>query len=296
MKLVLFVSVFLGYVAAVEDVSGVSGDAGGKEEDQFAVSFKEKGPSSPVGRQEGTRGAALSAGLHGGALPEQDEVFRSAEDEDKTFDMLKEIKGGMWNGRKLEKIGPNRGWFKKKGAHIFSFEKGDDADEGADVFFKFLEISGRNKTIIKDGEFDLGKIKHLILVSNAVQLLPALKIHKDNKMFRMNLTCGTLLSELGDDLLTRKKRVSIGSVKHIHLGGCAINLLTVIETKEGNEIETLIIAEGSLNTIKPLMENEEDIYLGKIKELGFIDTNSEADRLFLKDKAEYKKRVRATFK
>ncbi|OIR57178.1 MAG: uncharacterized protein A8A55_2065 [Amphiamblys sp. WSBS2006] len=165
MKLVLFVSVFLGYVVAVEDASGVSGDAGG--------------------------------------------LF--AEDEDKTFGMLKEIKGGMRNGEKLKDINPQMLRGKEDvGSHTFVFGKGDDADEGADVFLNLrVGIREENKTHIKDGEFDLGMIKHLILVSNAVQLLPALKIHEDNKMFMMDLYCENL-SELGDLL---KKRKGVFSVR-----------------------------------------------------------------------------------
>ncbi|OIR56769.1 MAG: uncharacterized protein A8A55_2478, partial [Amphiamblys sp. WSBS2006] len=164
MKLVLFVSVFSGCFAAAKDASGVSGDAGGKEEEQAACSFKEKCPSSSVGRQ----GAALSTGLHGGVLPEQDADRRVTADEDKTFDILEEIQEGKYAGKKLKmisKTGPS-------GSHEFVWKKKSVADEGADVEFKFTKISDKNKPRIKDGELDLGRIKNLSLYRNAVEVLP----------------------------------------------------------------------------------------------------------------------------
>ncbi|OIR56008.1 MAG: uncharacterized protein A8A55_3245 [Amphiamblys sp. WSBS2006] len=118
MKLVLFVSGFFGCFAAAEDASGVSGDAGGKEEEQAACSFNEKGPSSSVG-QERARRTALSTGLHGGVLPEQYAGLRVAADEDKTFDILEEIQEGKYAGKKLKmisKTGPS-------GSHEFVWKK-----------------------------------------------------------------------------------------------------------------------------------------------------------------------------
>ncbi|OIR56197.1 MAG: uncharacterized protein A8A55_3057 [Amphiamblys sp. WSBS2006] len=94
--------------------------------------------------------------------------------------MLKEIKEGMRDGEKLKDIYPQK-IIGKDGSHGFRFGKGDVADEGIEVIFDFLEISGRNKTIIKDGEFDLGKIKRLNLYQNAVELLPMLKNTKTTK-------------------------------------------------------------------------------------------------------------------
>ncbi|OIR56505.1 MAG: uncharacterized protein A8A55_2747 [Amphiamblys sp. WSBS2006] len=260
MRFILFVSVLFWYVAAVEDASCVSGNIGGKEEEQVACSFKEKRPSSSVGQ-----GAALSAGVRGCALPSQDvkdlKMFFAAE-EDKTFDMLEEIQEGKYAGMKLEKIFDSDFFIMGGGCHKIYFGK-EDTGKGADVTFLFAKISDENKSRIADGELDLGKIRYLTLSRNAVELLPMLKIHEDNKMVLLNLNCDSL-SELGS-LLERKHRFFIGLVDHVWLGDYAINLLTKIQTKEGNEMKTLAISFGSLSKIEPLLESKEKIYLGKTK-------------------------------
>ncbi|OIR57698.1 MAG: uncharacterized protein A8A55_1529 [Amphiamblys sp. WSBS2006] len=255
MKLALFVSVLFGCVAAVEDASDSSGSISGKEEEQVACSFKEKGASSFV-----SQGAALSAGVRSGVLPEQDPGRWVAVNEDQVFDMLEKIKNGGYAGKKPKRILDTESF----GFHEFVFGKGDAGDEGADVVtFDFAKISDENKSRIKDSELDFGKIGYLTLSRNAVELLPMLKIHEDNKMDLLDLSCGTL-SELGN-LLERENKIFIGSVYKAWLYGYAINLLTKIETQEGNEMAELKIWSGSLSKIEPLLESEETLYLEEIK-------------------------------
>ncbi|OIR56771.1 MAG: uncharacterized protein A8A55_2479 [Amphiamblys sp. WSBS2006] len=259
MKLALFVSVLFGCVAAVEDASDASGSIGGKEEEQVACSFKEKGASSFV-----SQGAEPSAGLHGGDLPEQDAGRLVAANEDQVFDILEEIQEGKYAGKKLKKI--SKTW--SFGLHEFVFGKGDAGDEGAVVTFDFAKISAKNKTRINDGELDLGKIRYLNLYRNAVEVLPMLEIHEDNGIGMLNLCCDTL-SELGS-LLERENKIFIGVVYRVWLRGYAINLLTKMETQEGNEMKTLTILCGSLSKIEPLLESKEKIHLGKTKGPVFI--------------------------
>ncbi|OIR59123.1 MAG: uncharacterized protein A8A55_0072 [Amphiamblys sp. WSBS2006] len=189
------------------------------------------------------------------------EVPRVAENEDKTFDMLKEIKGGKKNGEKLKKITTNHSGDR----HEFYFGKEDDADEGAVVIFSFDKIRDENKINIKDGEFDLGKIKILQLSNNAVELLPMLKIDEENKMALLAIFC-SLKPDLGK-LLGREKKICIGSVDTLQLSYYAINLLTKIETKKGSEMKRLEIPSGSLRNIDPLLESGETLCLGKIKNI-----------------------------
>ncbi|OIR55831.1 MAG: uncharacterized protein A8A55_3423, partial [Amphiamblys sp. WSBS2006] len=248
-----------GCVAAVEDASDASGSIGGKEEEQVACSFKKKGVSSFV-----SQGAEPSAGLHGGDLPEKDAGRLVAANEDQVFDMLEKIKNGEYAGKKLKRI--SNMW--PLGLHKFVFGKGDAGDEGADVEFNLAKISAKNKTRINDGELDFGKIRYLALYHNAVELLPMLKIHEDNGMDRLNLSCDSL-SKLGN-LLERKNRVFIGLVDEVRLHDYAINLLTKIETQEGNEMKKLTISCGSLSKIEPLLGSEEKLYLGKTKDPVFM--------------------------
>ncbi|OIR56782.1 MAG: uncharacterized protein A8A55_2469 [Amphiamblys sp. WSBS2006] len=266
MRFVLFVSVLLGYAAVVEDASGVSGSIGGKEEEQVACSFKGKAPPSSVD-QERAQGAEPSTGLHGGALPKQDADGLSkvvAKSEDEAFDMLEKIKGGMYSGMKLKEISNPV----LSDSHTLYFGKGDVAGEGVEVVLFFAKISEENKTRIEDGELDLGRIKELTLYHNAVEVLPMLKIHKDKRMNRLNLTCYSL-SEL-ENLLERNYRVFIGLVDVVWLYSYAINLLTKIEPQKGNEMKKLVISDGSLTKIGPLLESEEKLYLGKIKTRRFM--------------------------
>ncbi|OIR57337.1 MAG: uncharacterized protein A8A55_1897 [Amphiamblys sp. WSBS2006] len=105
MKLVLFVSVFLGYAAAVEDASGGSGD--GKSMDQGAV------------LSEGLRGGGGLQGRH-----YADGLSREiAENEDETFDILEKIKKGEYSGKKLKKISSCVPSPRGVGNHIFGFKK-----------------------------------------------------------------------------------------------------------------------------------------------------------------------------
>ncbi|OIR56401.1 MAG: uncharacterized protein A8A55_2852 [Amphiamblys sp. WSBS2006] len=259
MKLALFVSFLFGCVAAMEDASDASGSISGKEEEQVACSFKEKGASSFV-----SQGVALSAGVHGGDLPKQDPGRWVAADEDQVFDMLEKIKNGEYAGKKLKRI-LDTGSF---GPHEFVFGKGDAGDEGADVVtFDFAKISAKNKSRINDGELDFGKIRYLTLYHNAVELLPMLKIHEDNGMGMLDLSCDSL-SELGN-LLERENKIFIGLVYNVWLHGYAINLLTKIETQEGNEMTELTIWSGSLSKIEPLLESKETLYLEEINRLDF---------------------------
>ncbi|OIR56470.1 MAG: uncharacterized protein A8A55_2783 [Amphiamblys sp. WSBS2006] len=110
----------------------------------------------------------------------------------------------MWSGKKLKKITV------MGGGHMFYFGKGDDSDEGVEVYFLFTRIKEESKSHMENCELDLGKIKSLGLIKNAVELLPMLKIHSDNRMDLLHLSCDSL-PELGD-LLKRKNRVFIGSV------------------------------------------------------------------------------------
>ncbi|OIR56027.1 MAG: uncharacterized protein A8A55_3227, partial [Amphiamblys sp. WSBS2006] len=238
-----------------------SGSIGGKEEEQVACSFKEKGASSFV-----SQGVALSAGVRGGDLPEQDAgCLLVAANEDQVFDMLEKIKNGGYAGKKLKRI-LDTGSF---GFHEFVFGKGDAGDEGADVVkFDFAKISAKNKSRINDGELDFGKIGYLTLSRNAVELLPMLKIHEDKRMSMLDLSCDSL-SELGS-LLERENRVFIGLVYKAWLHGYAINLLTKIETQEGNEMTELMIWGGFLSKIEPLLKSKENLYLEKIKKLKFF--------------------------
>ncbi|OIR57344.1 MAG: uncharacterized protein A8A55_1898 [Amphiamblys sp. WSBS2006] len=106
-------------------------------------------------------------------------------------------------------------------------------------------------------------IKKIELYHNAVEVLPMLKIHKDNKMGYLGLDCYDK-AELGN-LFKREDRIFIGSVDEVELNDYSINLLTKIETKEGNEMETLMIHGCYISDIEPLLKNEEKIFLGKIK-------------------------------
>ncbi|OIR56723.1 MAG: uncharacterized protein A8A55_2527 [Amphiamblys sp. WSBS2006] len=279
MKLALFVSVFLGYVAAVEDVLGGSGDAGGGFSSETADALRGNALSSSVG-QERAQVTALPADLHGGGLPGKDGLLDVvAKDEDATFDILEKIQGGVYLGKKLKKIRPSRPSgrhspsfarpFGSNDSHNFVFGKRDAPSEGAKVDFCFAWINAKNIFHIEDGEFDLGRIKELKLSENAVKLLSALKIYKDNKMSLLELSCNSLF-ELGN-LLRRKRIIFIGSVDEVWLCGYAINLLTKIETKRGNEMKVLRFSDGSLTKIWPLLNNEENLYLGEIKNLHFGD-------------------------
>ncbi|OIR55790.1 MAG: uncharacterized protein A8A55_3464, partial [Amphiamblys sp. WSBS2006] len=179
-------------------------------------------------------------------------------------DMLEKIKNGEYAGKKLKRISKTGSF----GPHEFVFGKGDAGDEGADVKFDFAKISDENKSRINDGELDLGKIGYLTLYRNAVELLPMLKIHEDKRMSRLYLSCDSL-SELGN-LLERENKIFIGSVYNVWLHGYAINLLTKIETQEGNEMTELMIWGGSLSKIEPLLESEETLYLEEINRLEFF--------------------------
>ncbi|OIR55736.1 MAG: uncharacterized protein A8A55_3518, partial [Amphiamblys sp. WSBS2006] len=126
----------------------------------------------------------------------------------------------------------------------------------------------KNKPRIKDGELDLGRIKNLSLYRNAVEVLPMLKIHEDKGISMLDINCDTL-SELGS-LLERENKIFIGSVYSVQLDGYAINLLTKMETQEGNEMKTLTIWCGSLSKIGPLLKSKEKLYLEEIKNLNFF--------------------------
>ncbi|OIR55838.1 MAG: uncharacterized protein A8A55_3415, partial [Amphiamblys sp. WSBS2006] len=178
--------------------------------------------------------------------------------------MLEKIKNGEYAGKKLKMISMT--W--PFGRHEFVFGKGDAGDEGADVKFDFAKISAKTKTRINDGELDFGKIRYLTLYHNAVEVLPMLKIHEDKRMSMLDLSCDTLL-ELGS-LLERENKIFIGLVDRVWLRDYAINLLTKIETQEGNEMTELIIFNGSLSKIEPLLESEEKLYLEEIKDLVFF--------------------------
>ncbi|OIR55740.1 MAG: uncharacterized protein A8A55_3514, partial [Amphiamblys sp. WSBS2006] len=102
--------------------------------------------------------------------------------------MLEEIKEGACSEMALKKILMRARFGKGVDSYEFVWKKKGDTDEGADVVeFGFKEISDENKTRIKDGELDLGKIRYLNLYRNAVELLPMLKIHEDNKMDVLDL-------------------------------------------------------------------------------------------------------------
>ncbi|OIR56770.1 MAG: uncharacterized protein A8A55_2480 [Amphiamblys sp. WSBS2006] len=270
MKLVLFVSVLFGCVAAVEDASGVSGDAGGKEEEQAACSFeKEKDMFSSVAEM-----IACFLSLRG-FLPGQARVL--AADEDETFYILEEIKEGVCSEMVPKKIS-NTG---VAGSHVFVWGEKDATGEGIEVTFFFMKISEENKTRIKDGELDLGRIKRLELYHNAVELLPMLKIHEDNKMDLLALYCVDR-PRLGK-LLERKNRVFIGLVDKIYLSGYATNILTKIETQEGSKVKKLIISGCSLKKIGPLLESKEKLYLGKTKKPVFIDCEKDDTKKKIKE-------------
>ncbi|OIR55795.1 MAG: uncharacterized protein A8A55_3459, partial [Amphiamblys sp. WSBS2006] len=195
---------------------------------------------------------------------------------DQVFDMLEKIKNGEYAGKKLKRISNMWSFI----SYEFVFGKGD-TDEGADVEFNLAKISAKNKTRIADGELDLGKIRYLTLYRNAVEVLPMLKIHEDNGMGMLDLFCDTL-SELGN-LLERKNRVFIGVVYRVWLGGYAINLLTKIETQEGNEMKKLTIFNGSLSKIEPLLESEEKLYLEEIKHLDFFSCGNDKTEEKIRD-------------
>ncbi|OIR55727.1 MAG: uncharacterized protein A8A55_3527, partial [Amphiamblys sp. WSBS2006] len=157
-----------------------------------------------------SQGEASSAGPRGGALPQQNanglsRVAAKTKGEDETFDVLKEIKEGACSEMALKKIFIRDRYEEGVDSHEFVWKKKSVADEGADVEFKFTKISAKNKSRIKDGEIDLGRIKKLTLYRNAVEVLPMLKIHDDNKMDVLDLTCYSL-SELGN-LIEKKKKV-----------------------------------------------------------------------------------------
>ncbi|OIR56851.1 MAG: uncharacterized protein A8A55_2401, partial [Amphiamblys sp. WSBS2006] len=234
---------------------------------------RRKGLSSKEGQ-----GEAPSAGPRGGSLPQQNanglpRVVAKTKTEDETFDVLEEIKEGACSEMALKKIFMRGCYGKGFDSHKFVWKGKGVADEGADVEFNLAKISDENKTRINDGELDLGRIKELRLYRNAVELLPMLKIHEDNKMDMLNLYCDSL-SELGS-LLERENRVFIGLVDEAWLDGYAINLLTKIETQKGNEMTKLIISDGSPSNIGPLLESEEKIHLGKIKSLDFFSCGND---------------------
>ncbi|OIR56063.1 MAG: uncharacterized protein A8A55_3192, partial [Amphiamblys sp. WSBS2006] len=199
-------------------------------------------------------------------------VLAKTKTEDETFDVLEEIKEGACSEMALKRIFIRYRYEEGVYSHEFVWKEKGDTDEGADVTFDFAKISAKTKTRIKDGELDLGRIKRLCLYRNAVELLPMLKIHEDNKMDMLTLCCDTL-SELGS-LLERENKIFIGSVKEVWLGGHAINLLTKIETQKGNKMKKLVIYDGSLSKIEPLLESKEKIHLGKIKSLDMKNPES----------------------
>ncbi|OIR55897.1 MAG: uncharacterized protein A8A55_3357, partial [Amphiamblys sp. WSBS2006] len=220
-----------------------------------------------------SQGEAPSAGPHGGALPQQNanglpRVSAKTKGEDETFDVLKKIKEGACSEMALKKIFIRDRYEEGVDSHEFVWKGKGVADEGADVTFNLAKIRAKNKSRINDGELDLGRIKELRLYRNAVELLPMLKIHEDNKMDALNLICHSLL-ELGD-LIEKKKKVFIGLVDEAWLGDYAINLLTKIETQKGNEMKKLVISRGSPSNIGPLLESKEKIHLGKTKGPVFI--------------------------
>ncbi|OIR55817.1 MAG: uncharacterized protein A8A55_3436, partial [Amphiamblys sp. WSBS2006] len=192
--------------------------------------------------------------------------------EDETFDVLEEIKEGACSEMALKKILMRARFGKGVDSYEFVWKKKGDTDGGADVTFNLAKISDENKSRIKDSELDLGRIKKLRLYRNAVELLPMLKIHEDNKMDVLDLTCHSL-SELGS-LLERESKIFIGLVDRVWLDDYAINLLTKIETQKGNEMMILVIYDGSLSKIEPLLESEEKIHLGKIKSLDIKNPES----------------------
>ncbi|OIR58406.1 MAG: uncharacterized protein A8A55_0814 [Amphiamblys sp. WSBS2006] len=113
----------------------------------------------------------------------------------------------------------------------------------------------------------IGKTKKIILDSNAINTLPLLKMHRDNRMETLELSAAT--KEHTVDVLCEKDgSICMGEVGRLFLENYTAMFLPKFRLDEGNTIETLELSVESKFFIAGLFkEKDRSIWTGRIKNL-----------------------------
>ncbi|OIR56443.1 MAG: uncharacterized protein A8A55_2811, partial [Amphiamblys sp. WSBS2006] len=113
----------------------------------------------------------------------------------------------------------------------------------------------------------IGKVQKLSLHSYALEILPKLRIHEENVMERLVLdVCDPcFISEL---LKMENKCIWVGKVEKLRLAGSTVEILPKFRLDQENEMEELVLTtKYSYNTTRILKEENNSIWIGKVKVL-----------------------------
>ncbi|OIR57374.1 MAG: uncharacterized protein A8A55_1867 [Amphiamblys sp. WSBS2006] len=109
--------------------------------------------------------------------------------------------------------------------------------------------------------FCVGRIKRIVLIDYAVDILPRLEIQKDNVLEEL------VLDAKKDEHVAQEQRICVRRIKKIVLVDCAVNILLRLEIQKGSVLEELVLAAKKDEHVA----QEQRICVKRIKKIVLID-------------------------
>ncbi|OIR56611.1 MAG: uncharacterized protein A8A55_2641 [Amphiamblys sp. WSBS2006] len=198
-------------------------------------------------------------------LCEENEIEKLSLDSNSPAELaeiLKTENSSIWVGKvkKVELTGSAVGILPKLGLH------GENETEVFSLHTKDYEniteiLRAENSTIW------IGKVKRLVVGKHAIEILPKLRIHEENKMDELCLDADNL-GHITGILKTENTSIWVGKVKTLKLTGHAVETLPKLRIREGNVMEELVLRTDKIEHATEILRMEnKSIWVGKMKNL-----------------------------
>ncbi|OIR57754.1 MAG: uncharacterized protein A8A55_1478, partial [Amphiamblys sp. WSBS2006] len=113
----------------------------------------------------------------------------------------------------------------------------------------------------------VGKVEKLELYDQTVEILPKLRIHKENVMEELFLSsrCYSFITEI---LKEEKNSIWVGKVKVLKLEGYTLGILPKLRIHEENEMEKLFLGARCYSFITEILKTKDkSVWVGRVKRL-----------------------------
>ncbi|OIR56352.1 MAG: uncharacterized protein A8A55_2904, partial [Amphiamblys sp. WSBS2006] len=117
----------------------------------------------------------------------------------------------------------------------------------------------------------VGKVKNLVLLEYAIEILPKLKFHEEIEIEELLLSAYSS-GQISRILEAKDNSLWVGRVKELYLSGYTMEILPKLRFHEENVIEGLLLSAYCSGQISRILEAEDNsFWMGKAKELYLCD-------------------------
>ncbi|OIR55730.1 MAG: uncharacterized protein A8A55_3522, partial [Amphiamblys sp. WSBS2006] len=113
----------------------------------------------------------------------------------------------------------------------------------------------------------LGRVKKVTLFQYAINILPKLKLHRENEMEKFYFYADRI-EYVSEIIHAGNNNIKLGKVKKLELNLFAINTLSKLVLHKDNEMEKFLLSADREEYVSEVMNAENNtIWLGKVKKL-----------------------------